>query len=202
MDIGKGSKLAHRRPWRRRTKHRVSRLSGRGATSSSSCWKGTDHFARTGGAFKPRWLVWQWPVAPRDVPEIPLPTTGIPGRGRRSPRGVGRSRPAARTAHASTAPPPHPPESASGLDARAPPLVLRRRRRPPGERRSATFTSGSWFRSCSVRLGPIPRVTGRGARLAWPGLVAESQPARRGGRAPLVLTGGCMWPRCGGAGSR
>ena len=108
MDIGKGSKLAHRRPWRRRTKHRVSRLSGRGATSSSSCWKGTDHFARTGGAFKPRWLVWQWLVTPRDVPEIPLPTTGIPGRGRRSPRGVGRSRPAARTAAPTRAPPRRP----------------------------------------------------------------------------------------------
>ena len=140
MDIGKGSKLAHRRPWRRRTKHRVSRLSGRGATSSSSCWKGTDHFARTGGPFKPRWLVWQWPVAPRDVPEIPLPTTGIPGRGRRSPRGVGRSRPAARTAAPTRAPPRRPAAPPPGKRQRpgrprAPPLALRRRQRP-GERRS------------------------------------------------------------------
>ena len=141
MDIGKGSKLAHRRPWRRRTKHRVSRLSGRGATSSSSCWKGTDHFARTGGAFKPRWLVWQWPVAPRDVPaEIPLPTTGIPARGRRrrSPRGLVADRdrrpgPPPREHH--PAPPPPPGKRQRPGRPRAPPLALRRRRRP-GERRS------------------------------------------------------------------
>ena len=159
MDIGKGSKLAHRRPWRRRTKHRVSRLSGRGATSSSSCWKRTDHFARTGGAFKPRWLVWQWHGATS-------PKFRCPPREFRAGEGGaragwwpiatgGQDRP-----HVSTTPPrPHPPESASGLDARAPPLALRRRRRPPGERRSRAartrarrlrLVPGSWFRFRSV----------------------------------------------------